>query len=47
MSIAHVSRLRISSIGKDGEVRGDFCAAGDGLTMWHYRIFKKVTLDKK
>jgi hypothetical protein len=22
MSIAHVSRLRISSIGKDGEVRG-------------------------
>jgi hypothetical protein len=41
MSIADLVRDGISSVGKDGEVRGDFGADEEGLTRWHYGILKK------
>jgi len=48
MSIADLVKDGISSVGKDRGVRGNSGAAGEGLTRWHYGVFKKkVTMDKK
>jgi len=48
MSIADLVRDGISSVGKDGVVRGDFGVDVEGLKRWHYGILKKkVTMDKK
>jgi len=41
MSIADLVRDGISIVGKDRGVRGDFGAAEEGLTRWHYGILKK------